>query len=77
MSIFNLIRSDYRKYRKKGGHFLSIVFFNQRFLAVFCYRFAHAVYSKITVQPFRFFFLVTVGVQAVVVSQYGSNGYIS
>ncbi|RZJ29855.1 MAG: serine acetyltransferase [Flavobacterium sp.] len=53
MGVFNLIASDYRKYRKYGGHFFSIVFFTQSFWAIFQHRFAHAVWSKVRLQPFR------------------------
>ncbi|WP_298222850.1 serine acetyltransferase [Flavobacterium sp.] len=53
MTTFQLIRSDYRKYRKYGANFFVILFFTQGFWAIFQYRLAHAVYRKITVQPFR------------------------
>ncbi|WP_336065819.1 DapH/DapD/GlmU-related protein [Mesoflavibacter sp. CH_XMU1404-2] len=45
MHVFALIASDYRKYKKYGGHFLSIVFLTQGFWAVFQYRIAHFFYT--------------------------------
>ena len=36
--------SDYRKYKKYGGNFISILFFTQGFWAIFQYRVAHSVY---------------------------------
>lgn len=45
MNVFSLIKSDYRKYKKYGGNFFSIVFFTQGFWATFQYRFAHSVYK--------------------------------
>lgn len=53
MNTFQLIQSDYKKYRKYGGSFIGIVFFTQGFWAIFQYRLAHAVYKKIKWQPFR------------------------
>lgn len=37
--------SDYKKYKKYGGNFFTIVFFTQGFWAVFQYRIAHFVYQ--------------------------------
>jgi serine O-acetyltransferase len=54
MNVINLIISDYKKYKKYGGHFFSIVFFTQGFWAVFQYRIAHFCYSNITLRPFNF-----------------------
>lgn len=36
--------SDYRKYKKYGGNFISILFFTQGFWAIFQYRIANSVY---------------------------------
>lgn len=58
MRTFRLIASDYRKYKRYGGRGFVIVFFTQSFWAIFQYRIAHAVYTKITWQPFRAFFLL-------------------
>jgi serine O-acetyltransferase len=45
--------SDYKKYKKYGGHFFSIVFVTQGFWAIFQYRIAHFVHDRVTWQPFR------------------------
>jgi serine O-acetyltransferase len=57
MGLLNLIRSDYRKYRNYGSHFLVIVFFTQGFWAIFQYRVAHRIHTAVKWQPFRGFFL--------------------
>ena len=36
--------SDYKKYKKYGGNFISILFFTQGFWAIFQYRIANSVY---------------------------------
>lgn len=54
MSLFSLIQSDYRKYKKYGGNFFSIVFLTQGFWAIFQYRVAHFVFQNITLFPFNF-----------------------
>lgn len=54
MNLFQLIKSDYRKYKKYGGSFFGIIFLTQGFWAIFQYRIAHFIYSKIKWQPFRF-----------------------
>lgn len=53
MNLFQLIKSDYRKYRKYGGHFFVIVFFTQGFWAGFQYRLAHYIYTNVTWKLFR------------------------
>ena len=45
MGIFQLIILDYKKYKKYGGNFISILFFTQGFWAIFQYRVAHLVYQ--------------------------------
>ncbi|MCL9809064.1 serine O-acetyltransferase [Flavobacterium luminosum] len=45
MNLSQLISSDYKKYKKYGGNFITIVFFTQGFWACFQYRIAHAVYK--------------------------------
>lgn len=45
MNSAKLIKSDYLKYKKYGGNFISIVFLTQGFWAIFQYRCAHAVYN--------------------------------
>lgn len=37
--------SDYKKYRKYGGNFISILFFTQGFWAILQHRIAHSVYK--------------------------------
>lgn len=44
MKTFALIKSDYQKYKKYGGNFLSIIFLTQGFWASFQYRIAHRIY---------------------------------
>ncbi len=46
MNCWNLIASDYKKYTKYGGNFITIVFFTQGFWAIVQYRFAHAAYNS-------------------------------
>ena len=57
MTLLKLIESDYKKYRKYGGHFFVIVFLTQGFWALFQYRVAHYIYIKVTWQPIRLVFL--------------------
>jgi serine O-acetyltransferase len=45
INLYNLILSDYKKYKKHGGSLLSIVFFTQNFWVIFQYRMAHKVYQ--------------------------------
>lgn len=45
MNLRSFLKSDYKKYKKYGGNFLTIIFFTQGFWAVFQYRIAHAVYK--------------------------------
>ncbi|WP_430399226.1 serine O-acetyltransferase [Flavobacterium sp.] len=45
MNCYNLIQSDYKKYKKYGGNFITILFFTQGFWAVFQYRVANNVYK--------------------------------
>ncbi len=44
MHFIQLIQTDYKKYKKYGGTFFSIVFLTQGFWAIFQYRIAHFVY---------------------------------
>lgn len=57
MTVFQLIVSDYKKYRKYGASFLVIVFLTQGFWAIFQYRIAHFFHTKIRIQPFRLLFM--------------------
>ncbi len=45
MNVLSLIKSDYLKYKKYGGNFISIVFLTQGFWACYQHRWAHAVYN--------------------------------
>jgi serine O-acetyltransferase len=53
MTLFQLIKSDYSKHKKYGSHFFVIIFFTQGFWAVYQYRIAHFIYSKIKWKIFR------------------------
>lgn len=53
MNLFQLIHSDYKKYKKYSGNFFSIVFFTQGFWAIFQYRIAHLIHKKIKWKFFR------------------------
>jgi serine O-acetyltransferase len=53
MSIFFLIKSDYKKYKSYGGSFFGIVFLTQGFWAAFQYRVASGISKKISVPLFR------------------------
>lgn len=53
MTVFQLIHSDYNKYKKYGGHFFSILFFTQGFWAIFQYRVAHAIFKGIRIPVLR------------------------
>lgn len=53
MTIFQLIASDYKKYKKYGGHFVAIVFFTQGFWALFQYRIANGIYRKVRIPIVR------------------------
>lgn len=48
-----MIVSDYKKYKKYGGNFFTILFFTQGFWAIFQYRIANAVYRKIYIPGLR------------------------
>lgn len=45
MNFISHIHADYKKYKKYGGNFITIIFFTQGFWAVFQYRIAHSVYK--------------------------------
>lgn len=53
MSFLELIFLDYKKYKKYGGNFLTIVFFTQGFWASFQYRIANAAYRNIRIPLLR------------------------
>lgn len=58
MTLFALIRSDYRKYSRYGGRFFGIVFMTQGFWALYQYRWAHYFYSKVKIPLIRQFLLL-------------------
>lgn len=58
MTVFQLINSDYKKYKKYGSNFIIIVFFTQGFWATFQYRIAHFGYVKIKREPFRIIYKI-------------------
>ena len=45
MSFLQLLHTDYKKYKKYGGNFFTIVFFTQGFWAIVQYRIAHFVHQ--------------------------------
>lgn len=53
MTFSALIASDYKKYKKYGGNFITIVFFTQGFWALFQYRIAHSIFSTVTIPLLR------------------------
>ena len=53
MTVFKLIISDYKKFKRYGGHFVSIVFFTQGFWAIFQYRMASMVYTNVKIPILR------------------------
>lgn len=58
MTFSALIASDYRKYKKYGGNFISVVFFTQGFWAIFQYRIANFVFRRIKLPVLRQFLLL-------------------
>lgn len=54
MTVFQLIKSDYKRYQKYGSNIFVILFFTQGFWATFQYRVAHYIYLRIKWKPFRF-----------------------
>lgn len=58
MTVFQLIGSDYKKYREYGSNLFVILFLTQGFWATLQYRFAHYFHTKIKLQPFRFFIML-------------------
>jgi len=53
MTLFQLIHSDYKKYKKYGSHFFVIIFFTQGFWAIFQYRIANYIRTKVKWIIFR------------------------
>lgn len=86
MNRLHLIYSDYKKYKKYGGNFFTIVFFTQGFWAIFQYRIAHSVYRlqiPLLKQILQFFCLIwqkviemTTGISIPASAQIGHSFYI-
>ncbi|WP_372744862.1 serine O-acetyltransferase [Lutibacter sp.] len=53
MTLFQVIQSDFKKYKKYGGNFITILFLTQGFWAVFQYRIANLVYRKVQIPILR------------------------
>jgi serine O-acetyltransferase len=53
MTVFQLIRSDYSRYKKYGANFFVIVFFTQAFWATFQYRIANFFFRNIKFRPLK------------------------
>lgn len=60
MCWFDLVFSDYRKYKKYGSNFFVIVFLTQGFWASFQYRIAHAICIKIKINNIRKIILIPI-----------------
>ena len=86
MNAFRLIQSDYTKYKKYGGSFITIVFFTQGFWASFQYRLAHAVYRlkipvlkqllQLNCMIWQKVIEITTGISIPASAQIGSSFYI-
>jgi serine O-acetyltransferase len=86
MNFLQLIRSDYKKYKKYGGNFITILFFTQGFWAILQYRVANSVYKmKIPLikQILQFFCMlwqkgieITTGISIPASVQIGPSFYI-
>lgn len=53
MTFYQLIKSDFLKYKKYGGNFFTIIFFTQGFWAIFQYRVANSIYRKVHIPVIR------------------------
>lgn len=53
MNLFQLIESDYKKYKKYGGNFFVILFLTQSFWAIFQYRIANFIYRNVKIIGIR------------------------
>jgi serine O-acetyltransferase len=87
MTLFQLIHSDYKKYKKYGGNFISILFLTQGFWAVFQYRVANFIYKKVQIPILRqllLFFIIlwhkfieiSTGISIPASAQIGNSFYI-
>lgn len=86
MTFLQLIVSDYKKYKKYGGNFVTIIFFTQGFWAITQYRLAHSVYKMrvpIVKQVLQLFMLlwqkgieITTGISIPASAKIGHSFYI-
>jgi serine O-acetyltransferase len=53
MTLFQLIHSDYSRYKKYGANFFVILFLTQGFWASFQYRIAHYFFKKVKWKPLK------------------------
>lgn len=60
MTVLQLIKSDYKKYKKYGSNFFVIFFLTQGFWALFQYRIGHFFNNKIKLQPFRLIIMMLI-----------------
>ncbi len=58
MNLYQLIYSDYSRYKKYGSNFWVIVFLTQGFWATFQYRIANYCYRKVKWKPFKYLLLI-------------------
>ncbi|UUC47047.1 serine O-acetyltransferase [Flavobacterium cerinum] len=58
MTLYQLIQSDYDKYKKYGGNLLGVIFLTQGFWAIFQYRIAHFFFTRVRIFGLRHFLLV-------------------
>ena len=49
----SLINSDYKKYKKYGGNFITIIFFTQGFWAIFQYRISNYIFVNLKIPILR------------------------
>lgn len=85
-NFINLLSSDYKKYKKYGGNFFTIVFFTQGFWAIIQYRVAHFVHHlriPVLKQVLQVFCLIwqkiveiTTGISIPASAQIGHSFYI-
>lgn len=82
-----MLISDYKKYKKYGGNFFTIVFLTQGFWAIFQYRMANFCYNNIRIPGLRQFIMailliwqkiieITTGISIPASCKIGSSFYI-
>jgi serine O-acetyltransferase len=60
MTLFQLIHSDYLRYKKYGANFFVIVFWTQGFWATFQYRIANFFYRNIKFKPIKIIIFIPI-----------------